>query len=73
MAQHKQEYEAARAEFMREAGAAFDRMMKEDQEQMITFDQMEDRALEAFRNLRVMPAEAVLVLAEPRDYEQKVR
>lgn len=47
MAQHKQEYEAARAEFMREAGAAFDRMMKEDQEQIITFDQMEDRALEA--------------------------
>jgi uncharacterized protein with PIN domain len=31
---------------LKEAGAAFDRMMKEDQEQMITFDQMEDRALE---------------------------
>jgi hypothetical protein len=40
------EYGARRAEFLKEAAAAFDRMMKEDQEQMITFDQMEDRALE---------------------------
>jgi hypothetical protein len=39
-------YKARRAEFLKEAAAAFDRMMKEDQEQMITFDQMEDRALE---------------------------
>ena len=39
-------YEAQKAEFMREAGAAFDRMMREDQEQMLTFDQLEDRALE---------------------------
>ncbi|MBA2704749.1 MAG: hypothetical protein H0U60_12960 [Blastocatellia bacterium] len=40
------EYEKKKTEFLREAGEAFDRMMKEDQEQMITFDQMEDRALE---------------------------
>ena len=40
------EYEMKKAEFLREAGEAFDRMMKADQEQMITFDQMEDRALE---------------------------
>jgi hypothetical protein len=46
MAKAVEEHEARKAEFMREAGAAFDRMMKEDQEQMITFDQMEDRALE---------------------------
>jgi hypothetical protein len=39
-------YEGQRAAFLKEAGAAFDRMMKEDQEQVITFDQMEDRALE---------------------------
>ena len=46
MANAAAEHETRKAEFMREAGAAFDRMMKEDQEQMITFDQMEDRALE---------------------------
>ena len=46
MADDKAEYEKQKAEFMREAAAAFDRMMEEDQEQMITFDQMEDRALE---------------------------
>jgi hypothetical protein len=46
MANEGAEYKARRAEFLQEAGAAFDRMMKEDQEQMITFDQLEDRALE---------------------------
>jgi uncharacterized protein with PIN domain len=40
------EYEAGKAEFLRQAAAAYDRMMLTDQEQMITFDQMEDRALE---------------------------
>src|SRR3989442_13979530 len=40
------EYETKKADFLRQAAEAFDRMMKEDQEQMITFDQMEDRALE---------------------------
>ena len=39
-------YEAGKAEFLLEAAAAYDRMMRSDQEQMITFDQMEDRALE---------------------------
>ena len=38
--------ESGRAEFLRMAAEAFDRMLKEDQEQMITFEQMEDRALE---------------------------
>jgi hypothetical protein len=40
------DYQAGKAEFLREAAAAYDRMMVTDQEQMITFDQMEDRALE---------------------------
>lgn len=40
------EYEAGKAEFLRQAAAAYDRMMLSDQEQLITFDQMEDRALE---------------------------
>ena len=40
------EYETGKAEFLKQAAAAYDRMMKEDQEQVITFDQMEDRALE---------------------------
>lgn len=40
------EYEAGKTEFLRQAAAAYDRMMLSDQEQMITFDQMEDRALE---------------------------
>jgi hypothetical protein len=40
------EHKAARAEFLRQAGEAFDRMMVEDQEQMITFEQLEDRALQ---------------------------
>jgi len=38
--------ESGKAEFLRRAAEAYDRMMKEDQEQMITFEQMEDRALE---------------------------
>ena len=40
------EYQAGKAEFLSQAAVAYDRMMKSDQEQMITFDQMEDRALE---------------------------
>jgi hypothetical protein len=40
------EYQAGKAEFLRRAADAYDRMMRADQEQMITFDQMEDRALE---------------------------
>jgi uncharacterized protein with PIN domain len=38
--------DSRKAEFLRRAAGAYDRMMKEDQEQMITFEQMEDRALE---------------------------
>lgn len=40
------DHQAGKAEFLRQAAAAYERMMKSDQEQMITFDQMEDRALE---------------------------
>jgi len=35
MAGDKNGYEVEKAEFMREAAAAFDRMMKEDQEQVV--------------------------------------
>jgi hypothetical protein len=35
-----------KAAFLKSAAAAYDRMMSEDQEQVVTFDQMEDRALE---------------------------
>jgi len=38
--------DSRKAEFLRRAAEAYDRMMKEDQEQMITFEQMEDRVLE---------------------------
>lgn len=40
------DYETGKVEFLKRAAAAYDRMMKEDQEQVVTFDQMEDRALE---------------------------
>jgi hypothetical protein len=58
------EYEAKRAEFQREAGEAFDRMMRADQEQMITFDQMEDRALEVGGKLQCWLMEKRLADAE---------
>lgn len=48
---HNDEHKATRAEFMKRAGEAFDRMMVEDQEQVITFEQMEDRALEVGQKL----------------------
>jgi uncharacterized protein with PIN domain len=38
-------------EFLKLAAEAYDRMMKEDQERMVTFDQMEDRALEVGEKL----------------------
>ena len=60
------EYETRRAAFMREAGEAFDRMMKEDQEQMITFDQMEDRALEVGGKLERWLMEGCLAEAARR-------
>jgi hypothetical protein len=46
MAGCEMEYLEGKAEFLRQAAEAYDRMMCSDQEQMITFDQMEDRALE---------------------------
>ena len=57
------EYEAEKAEFLREAAAAFDRTMKEDQEQVVTFDQMEDRALEVGTRLEVWLMEKLLAEA----------
>ena len=38
--------QSGKAEFLQRAAEAYDRMTKEDQEQMITFEQMEDRVLE---------------------------
>jgi hypothetical protein len=46
MAKRTRAFDVRRAEFLERAEVAYDRMMNEDQEQMITFDQMEDRALE---------------------------
>ena len=59
----KKGYEAEKTEFLREAAAAFDRMMKEDQEQVVTFDQMEDRALEVGTHLEVWLMEKLLTEA----------
>lgn len=60
---NKSEYEVDKAEFLREAAAAFDRTMKEDQEQVVTFDQMEDRALEVGSKLEVWLMEKLLAEA----------
>lgn len=38
--------ESRKAEFLRRAGEAYERTLKEDQEQMITFTQLEDRVIE---------------------------
>ena len=43
--------EQHRAEFLRLAGAAYDQMLKEDQEGLVTFTQLEDRALEVGQKL----------------------
>jgi uncharacterized protein with PIN domain len=52
--------DANKAEFLKQAAAAFDRMMKEDQEQMITFDQMEVRALEVGAKLQIWLIEKLI-------------
>ena len=39
-------YQEDNLKFMRQASEAYDRMMRSDQKQMITLDQIEDRALE---------------------------
>ena len=64
------EYEVGRAEFLHEAAAAFDRMMIEDQEQVVTFDQMEDRALEVGTRLEVWLMEKLLAEAARRKAAQ---
>jgi len=56
--------EARRAEFLQRAEEAFDRAMKEDQEQMITFTQMEDRVMEVGAKLEQWLLEACLQEAE---------
>ncbi|MCY3022126.1 MAG: hypothetical protein NTW87_24200, partial [Planctomycetota bacterium] len=66
MAEQTPECKARRAKFLEEAGADFDRMMKEDQEQMITFDQMEDRALEVGGKLQRWLVEQCLAKAARR-------
>lgn len=66
MAEQTREDKVRRAKFLEEAGAAFDRMLKEDQEQMITFDQMEDRALEVGGKLQRWLVEQCLAKAARR-------
>lgn len=43
--------EQRKVEFLRLAGEAYDRMLKEDQEGLVTFTHLEDRALEVGRKL----------------------
>lgn len=59
-----------RAEFVRRAAEAYDRMMKEDQEQMITFEQMDNRAVEAGGKLQCWLLEQRLELAVKRKAAQ---
>lgn len=70
MGSDKNEYEAEKAEFLREAAAGFDRMMKEDQEQVVTFDQMEERALEVGSKLEVWLMEKLLAEAARKKASQ---
>ena len=47
----REQHVSGKVEFLRRAEAAYERMMKEDQEQMRTFEQMEERTLEVGRKL----------------------
>jgi uncharacterized protein with PIN domain len=60
-----------KAEFLRLAEEAYERMVKEDQEQMITFDQMEDRALEVGSKLECWLLEHRLEMAAQRKAEER--
>ena len=62
--------EARRAEFLRRAEEAYERMTKEDQEQMITFEQMEERALEVGGKLECWLLEQSLGAAAERKQGQ---
>ena len=62
-----------KAEFLRRAAEAYDRMLKEDQEQMITFEQMEDRALEVGGQLERWLLEQSLAGAAGRKATQPAR
>jgi uncharacterized protein with PIN domain len=59
-----------KAVFLRLAEEAYERMVKEDQEQMITFDQMEDRALEVGGKLECWLLEHRLELAATRKAQE---
>jgi len=63
---------SGKAEFLQRAAAAYDRMMKEDQEQMITFEQMEDRVLEVGGRLQRWLLEQSLAGAVARKAAQQV-
>ena len=52
--------EVRKAEFLQRAEEAYERALKEDQEQMITFTQMEDRVLEVGTKLEQWLLEACL-------------
>lgn len=60
MSGDKSGVDSGKEEFLCQAAKAYDRMMKEDQEQMITFDQMEDRALEVGARLKIWLMERLL-------------
>ena len=59
--------------FLKLAEKAYDRMVKEDQETMITFDQMEERALEVGSKLECWLMEERLAMAADRKSEEKAR
>ena len=63
-------YESGKATFLQRAAEAYDRMLQEDQEQMITFDQMEDRALEVGGKLECWLVEQSLAGAASRKDRQ---
>ena len=60
-----------RVEFLRRAAEAYDRMRREDQEQMITFEQMEERALEVGEKLERWLLEQKLAAAAERQPGQQ--
>jgi uncharacterized protein with PIN domain len=62
--------DGGRAEFLRRAAEAYDRMLKQDQEQMITFEQMEDRALEVGGKLECWLLERSLATTAERNEGQ---
>lgn len=62
--------DTTRVEFLRKAGQAYDRMITEDQEEMITFDQLEERALEVGKRLECWLMERRLELTVERKAQE---